>query len=173
MEDVAPAMLLGSTDLRDLLSTLAPAHDTIFDSRHLNQGTRGSADWLPIEEAIAGYLKYPSRSFLVDFCMHRESFWILVDWVESNHGGWCVGAGGASPEVIKLFDGCWLFDGRFRLVRVPVLVTYTPKSSTPACLMRKSVWDILVPELHHIHYVTQIHQSEIALSIVHPTFCVY
>ena len=87
MEGATLAMLLDSDseseeveeDYHDLLSTLALAHDAISDLRYLNRGTRGSAGRLPIEEAIAEYLKYPDRSFVVDFRMHRESFWILVD----------------------------------------------------------------------------------------------
>ena len=60
-----------------------------WSPKNVNSRTRGSADWLPIEdlEVIAEYLKYPNRGFLVDFRMHRGSFWVLVDWVESNRGG--------------------------------------------------------------------------------------
>ena len=70
----------------DLLSMLALAHDAISDLRHLSPGTRGSAGRLPIEEAIAEYLKYPDRSFVVDFRMHQESFWDLVDLLYERLG---------------------------------------------------------------------------------------
>ena len=87
MEGATLAVLLDSDseseeveeDYYDLFSTLALAHGAISDLRYLNRGTRGSAGRLPIEEAIAEYLKYPDRSFVVDFRMHRESFWVLVD----------------------------------------------------------------------------------------------
>ena len=87
IEVVTLAMLLDSDseseeveeDYDDLLSTLGLAYHAISDSRYLNRGTRGSAGRLPIEEAIAEYLNYPDRSFLVNFRMHRESFWALVD----------------------------------------------------------------------------------------------
>ena len=61
-------------DYDDLLSTLALAYHAISNSQYPSRGTRGSAGRLPIEEAIAEYLRYPDRSFLVDFRMHRESF---------------------------------------------------------------------------------------------------
>ena len=86
MEVVALAMLLDSDsdseteeDYYDLLDTLATAHDAISDSRYLNRGTRGSAGRLPIEEAIAEYLRHPDHSFVANFRMHQESFWALVD----------------------------------------------------------------------------------------------
>ena len=60
-------------------STLALAHDATSDLRHFNPGTRGSAGRLPIEEAIAKYLKYPDRSFVVDFRVRWRGFWVLVD----------------------------------------------------------------------------------------------
>ena len=64
-------------DYDDLLSTLGLAYHAISDSRYLNRGTRGSAGRLPIEDAIAEYLSYPDRSFLVDFRMHRELRYVL------------------------------------------------------------------------------------------------
>ena len=66
-------------DYDDLLSTLALAYHAISDSRCINRGTRGSAGRLRIEGAIAEYFSYPDRSFLIDFCMRRGSFWALVD----------------------------------------------------------------------------------------------
>ena len=65
-------------DYDDLLSTLALAYHAISDSRYLNRGARGSAGRLPIE-AITECLSYPDQNFLVDFRMHQESFWALVD----------------------------------------------------------------------------------------------
>ena len=50
-------------DYGDLLSTLALAYRAISDSRYLNRGTRGSAGRLPIEEATAEYLSYPTGAF--------------------------------------------------------------------------------------------------------------
>ena len=77
IEEVALVMLLDSdsepeedSDYNDLLSTLAP-HDTISDSRYLYRGTQGFSGQLPIEEAIAEYLKYPYQSFLADFLTKR------------------------------------------------------------------------------------------------------
>ena len=63
----------------DLLGTLALAHDAISSSQYLNRGTHGSAGRLPIDDAISEYLKYPDQSFVVDFRLHRESFFVLVN----------------------------------------------------------------------------------------------
>ena len=88
MEAVALAMLLDSDtefeeeteeDYYDLLSTLALAHDAVAGPRYLSRGPRGSAGRLPIDEVITEYLRYPDQSFLVEFRMHRESFWTLAD----------------------------------------------------------------------------------------------
>ena len=53
------------SDYCDSLSTPGLAHDTTSDPQYLSRGTRGSAGRPPIGGAIAGYLKYPDRSFLV------------------------------------------------------------------------------------------------------------
>ena len=86
MEAVTVTMLLDSDiefeeaeeDCYDLLSTLARTHDAISCLRYLNRGPPGSAGRLPIDGVIAEYLGYPDRIFVVEFRMHRESFWALA-----------------------------------------------------------------------------------------------
>ena len=64
--------------------TMALAHDVISDSRYLDQGTQGSAGRLPIGDAIAEYLTYPDRSFVVNFRMHRASLCVLIDLLHES-----------------------------------------------------------------------------------------
>ena len=84
-EVVTLAMLLDSDSESeeakedDFLRTLALAFHAISDARYHNRGTRGLAGRLLIEEAITEYLSYHDRSFLVDFRMHLETIWAVVD----------------------------------------------------------------------------------------------
>jgi len=68
----------------------------------LNPRSIGSAGRLPIADVITEFLNYPESGFLVNFRMTPESFWALVELLESrgcddhwhqNSGG----AGGGGP----------------------------------------------------------------------------
>ena len=95
-------VLLDDAVYHNHLSDLVALADAIASLRYFNPRSIGSAGRLPINDVIAEFLNYPESPFLVNFRMMPESFWALVELLESKGSGdyWhqnSVGAAGGNP----------------------------------------------------------------------------
>ncbi|KAN0081008.1 hypothetical protein V8E54_004212 [Elaphomyces granulatus] len=95
-------VLLEDAVYHNHLSDLVALADAIASLRYFNSRSIGSAGRLPINDVIAEFLNYPESPFLVNFRMMPESFWALVELLESKGSGdyWhqnSVAAAGGNP----------------------------------------------------------------------------
>jgi hypothetical protein len=91
--------LLNDAAYHNHLSDLPTLAELLSGLRYLNPRSISSAGRLPIADVITEFLNYPESGFVVNFRMTPESFWALVELLETRgrDDHWHQNSGGAGP----------------------------------------------------------------------------